>query len=514
MADDTLCATSELVLKGNNDTARRIDSNVAFTIAYFTIGVVIDISCLLAFWLFKRRFERTSLRPTILLVMSVLGSLVQMSYGSMQTITRGDYPCWCTVVMPIMIVPFLGGSIIGRLLLLLYLSRFSEASLKMMAASGSLSLKEYDRYPTDNLFAFYKTAFNLLFVKPKDDEPTAQVKRDLVHLRFLVSRRGILLTTLFFIIPFLLVALIMMGTNPVFIRCRNCAISMTMIICIIIIAIVVILTGFIVWCRVRKLPDVWGLSMESFFSILFCLVAFLGFILTTFAQVDVFETYSHQFLMSLGLWLVVIEQSVVQLYLGYKAQRREMKTAAARITRNTSDLITVDSIMIDHLRCKEFERHLAEEFGLESLLFLKDALAWKDSFHDISEAARRERAKILVQTYIKSDGLYAINVPYSVTDPIFKKMKHSGEDPLEDTLFDAAIEDVRKLLNSGAVLRFTEKSKLELVERPSPQKTSDTSMTRTSNLSSARNSNMSSSYLFQPSLKKPSSTTSDLLVEI
>jgi hypothetical protein len=116
----------------------------------------------------------------------------------------------------------------------------------------------------------------------------------------------------------------------------------------------------------------------------------------------------------------------------------------------------VDDIMNDSPRSKLFEEHLAGEFGLESLLFIRDVERWRQTFFDLTESARKSRARVIERVFIREDGLYTVNIPAPMSTRIIAALKDPNA-PVDVTLFDDAVLEVKKLLNYGAVQRFLNK---------------------------------------------------------
>ncbi|HYE73915.1 MAG TPA: hypothetical protein VEF04_11320, partial [Blastocatellia bacterium] len=285
MSED-ICANATVVLEGNNDTANRLESNIQFTIGYSSAAIVIDVLCVLIFVTFKGKYERTRLRPISLVVMAMLGSVLQILYGSVQVIVGRNYPCWLTVVLPIMIIPLFGGSILGKNVLLLYLSRFSETSVKAMSAQGDILVQDVTKSSL-TMKSVCRNAFRLLSFPPSSRQTPEEMRNDLVHLHFLVSNRGVLALTTIYLLPFLIIALVLLASDPVYTRCNNCTISGHMMIAIVSIGAIIIALGLAIWLKTRRLRDTWGLAQESFFSILFAFVGLLGFMLSQFDMVGV-----------------------------------------------------------------------------------------------------------------------------------------------------------------------------------------------------------------------------------
>ena len=233
-------------------------------------------------------------------------------------------------------------------------------------------------------------------------------------------------------------------------------------------AVIIFLIGITVWWRIRRVPDSWGFANEAFYSLFFALLALIGMLLTLFTWTTSYYTYSHLFMVTNGLVFVVIEQTVVQLFLGWRQERNYSKKIDPGVERKSRQgsrrQMTVDEILKDEALVKSFEEHLADEFGLESLFFVKDVETWRISFHDIAPTARRVRAKMIQRTFFMDDGMFTINIS--------EKMKHAilavldnPESVVEVTLFNEAENEIKSMLNSGSVLRFTEK----LLVLPSPK---------------------------------------------
>jgi hypothetical protein len=336
MTED-ICANSISVQEGNNDTRGRTEGNIVFTTAYFSVGIAINVVCVVAYALLKRNFERTRLRPTLLVVLGALGSLSLLLYSGLLVMMRGEIPCYLTVIFPIILIPFGAGSVVGKLALLLYLSKFTEASMRSKHTElrdSSLSANTSLAPVKVTLWSAYATALRVLYKKSTANESPEQTRNDLYQLHFLISRKGFFAVVMLFLFPFMVFAFVILVTNPVYIYCKNCSVSSTMIGAILFESMASIFLGVCIWWRIRKLRDAWGLANEAFVSIVGAGICLLGFILATFQDRYSYGTYSHQFIMNLGFWVIVVEQSLVQLYLGWR------QTRARRLTITQSLLPT------------------------------------------------------------------------------------------------------------------------------------------------------------------------------
>ena len=94
---------------------------------------------------------------------------------------------------------------------------------------------------------------------------------------------------------------------------------------------------------------------------------------------------------------------------------------------------------------------MKNEYGIESLLFLRDVKTWKDRYFDIAATARVSRAKRLIALYIEPDGLLTVNIPDRMTMSI-KKKAAAGEFNID--IFDDAEAEIHHLLVIGACARY------------------------------------------------------------
>lgn len=225
--------------------------------------------------------------------------------------------------------------------------------------------------------------------------------------------------------------------------------------------------GIFIWVRIRKLKDTWGLSNESFWSIAFSVFAIFFYLLETFV-ITAGYLFSFNYFIPIFLCLLLCEQSLVQLYLGRKKQPKpitsESSSAYSSAETDGKDRKTaitstnrLQFILDDPILSKEFEEHLKNEFGLESLLFLKDVEAWKKGFYDINENTRKGRAKKIFKLYVDSRGVLSINVSSQSVEEI--KVGLEKHEKVSNTIFDHAVAEVKELMNIGACARFLKAKK-------------------------------------------------------
>jgi len=101
-----ICEESQLVQGGRNLTALTIDGTRQFTEGFFIFGMILNAFCLTVWVKEKRKYERTQVRPTMLVVLSVLCSVAEMCCGPLNIIIPTAYPCWLAVILINMTIPF------------------------------------------------------------------------------------------------------------------------------------------------------------------------------------------------------------------------------------------------------------------------------------------------------------------------------------------------------------------------------------------------------------------------
>ena len=166
------------------------------------------------------------------------------------------------------------------------------------------------------------------------------------------------------------------------------------------------------------------------------------------------------FLLSFGIWSMIFVQTGLQVYFAMtrdrtktKKRRRQFKQSISSSAMNSSHF-NLNVILNDKLLAKAFEDHLQKEFGVESLFFYQETKNWKMSFRDMSPSTRASRAKKIIKTFIKPDGIFCINIPSTISRAIVDASESSNPNFPAYDLFDDASEEVRDLLELGALARF------------------------------------------------------------
>ena len=179
-----------------------------------------------------------------------------------------------------------------------------------------------------------------------------------------------------------------------------------------------------------------------------------------------------------GIWGMLSVQTLLQIYLAVRMDAAKNGTRKRRrghhhhrvfkssVTSRTSTINTghfnLNVILSDKMLSKAFEDHLQKEFGGESLFFYQEATAYANGFRDMSPSTRAARARKITKTFIRSDGIFCINIPSSVSRSIINVVDTEPFVPYRE-LFDEAIEEIRELLEIGALSRFKHTAQFKLL---------------------------------------------------
>lgn len=465
-ANSDLCADSPLAQIGLNYSLYKLtDDQRTFTRGYLIFGIILNAFCLAVWMVEKGKYERTRVRPTIFLVMAILCSLAVQGCGPLNSISPRSYPCWVGVILLAMTIPFGAVSIVGRHMLYSFLTRFAKAAGRLQVnvedLDGSISVQ------TDLAKEAWASRFSrakgvAAMVVFSNREP--QSEEELQNLKFLSSRPGTMIITALFSLPVLIASIIIVVSDPVVLYCTNCGYSEPARNMIVIALVICFGIGISFWFVARgiKSVDKWGLKNECAITIVAYAIGLCGYLSSLFTDDSTeknLSPYTHNFLLTLGMWLAVIEQSLVQVVLARLGERK-LSQLRSQVRHNEKTLQSssksdeLEEILNDRESSEAFEKHLIAELGVESLYFLKQCEQWLKAYFDVSPTARLSRAKKIFKTYIDTSGLYAVNVSARVNESIETKLYRAGVDDCPREIFEDAIREIRQMLLMGAVLRF------------------------------------------------------------
>ena len=454
-----------------------------------SFSLLISFVFLTIWFIFKNRFERTRRRPNIMVITAFFGLLLTTITTSLYDFVTASFPCWLYTILVALIVPFLGGTLISRLILFFYSSKFSEQMMQFSPSKLSNEENEESKSISTHPVAYrirylerLAISLRILFCNP-NIQPSEHSLRNMHALKFMRSFGGTLTVISTLIFPFFIVSLVIVLTNEDLMFCSGCGLNDAMTYTVIICAALYLMIGSFIWLRVRNFKDSWGMLGETFYMMIYLFLSLISFLLTTFTPLPG-SSFSFAYFVVIFLWFYLFEQSAWQVYLAMQMAAEEGDLQAEtngkigvnknRISRKKSkskiDSVRVRSlqqfnsistsassldIILEDLELnKDFEEHLKNEMGLESLYFIRDVQIWKKSFYDVTPTARKARAKRIFKTYVSYNGLYAVNLPHSIAQVISQKFLSSEPDDIPENIFDDALKELKSLLNGGAVVRF------------------------------------------------------------
>ena len=129
---------------------------------------------------------------------------------------------------------------------------------------------------------------------------------------------------------------------------------------------------------------------------------------------------------------------------------------------------TLADVLGDAAARAAFEAHLNREHAAETIRFWADVEAFKRSFHDWTPSTQRARAARIVHAYVDLDGEFTVNLsadtrnelmaavaaPRGTTTATTSGVDVLVDDPISDRMFDRARDDVMRLMENDALMRF------------------------------------------------------------
>jgi hypothetical protein len=314
--------------------------------------------------------------------------------------------------------------------------------------------------------------------------------------------------------PWTIVAAIVATQSDVLFRlnCRGCYRLPVTSTVIIVESVSLLLVGFLVYFRIRRLKDPWAMRSEARNTLMWILITFAMYLL---GQSGLATMRSGADL-SLGILIVFImavnQMTIVELVLGRRdailrnggsaavkhgsqqgggnslsaprspksptksSDKRISKLAHGQVHSHGSsssggglagELLPnspADASVAPHLDmilrrpavAEMFENHLVSELGIESMNFLVDSSDWKTDFFDVAPTARLARARRIVKSYIETNGMMTINIPWAMADKLKREVLPVNENELKQVVFDDARREISTLLEMGAVKRFVD----------------------------------------------------------
>ncbi len=124
------------------------------------------------------------------------------------------------------------------------------------------------------------------------------------------------------------------------------------------------------------------------------------------------------------------------------------------------DDLTFDIVINDTLGHDIFSKHLVREFSTENIEFYDTVLGYRVACQavDASEETMKEYATSIMDTYIYQGSMSEVNIPSTMRKRIEASFASGtidieGERGISATLFDAAFEEVYKLMARDSYAR-------------------------------------------------------------
>jgi hypothetical protein len=169
----------------------------------YVLLMILSPICVLLFLIEKHRYERTRVRPSIMVITMWLALLGVLNTVNLAGVLGAEYPCLLGTILLILIIPFGASSIISKLLLLFFLSKFNREALNYNRAMNPRQSTDDFVPPTTGFINVIRVAgSSLLFGKEGHDTSS-----NIMALRFIVSRWGTLSIMFVLLFPFLIISI-------------------------------------------------------------------------------------------------------------------------------------------------------------------------------------------------------------------------------------------------------------------------------------------------------------------
>jgi len=415
-----------------------------------------------------RGMDRLEPRPSILVWMTIVGVMCEIFSSSVFAwsfpAAYANMPCAIYLALLILVVPLLGTAIVTRLVLFLLETRYQDFVTSDSVGKQRESYIVTDDGPSKPSW-IPRSGWCLSAACCVGDRAIR-----MRAIKFLIGPRGVFLLFALLMVPFLIIFIVLLATSPVYYEgCTGCFShsSHDLDYAQIGIGLYIFVFGVFVGVTVRNRKDPFGILRECLISMAWGLLAVIGTILSLVVPLPASNVITFNFMIQASITMMVFTQTLMQVLRGAYEERVKRKQRSQRRTASTSQLLgklrpskhkrpvsgtkLLDTIMDNPELLELFEQHVAAEFGMESVLFLKDSAQWIRTYYDVAPAARLARARKLYNMYIDVSGVFSVNIPSTCSSALNRALQGSR---VEQTVFDEARLEVASLLERGAVARF------------------------------------------------------------
>ena len=174
-----------------------------------------------------------------------------------------------------------------------------------------------------------------------------------------------------------------------------------------------------------------------------------------FNRVFMWEWISAFFL--LPFWWASVGEQMLSVYrydhryfFSRSVQHTELETQT-----NGSLVQMLESDLTSESLKKDFEQFLVRQYAVENLHFVDDVMTFKRFFFEKNDGWRKQKAKLLLETYVQVGSVMEVNISSSQRDEIRKKISSANDSTKNlESVFDVASTDIMRNVLHDFWLQF------------------------------------------------------------
>ena len=305
-----------------------------FNLYLFLALAFLSTSCFVYFVYakYRLRLERLRARGVIPIFASYLAVLSILISGLLFKAT--PLPCAYRVAATVLVVPLLGVSVLIRLMLVVLLNRY--AMLLQVRLMEDLDEEEEYEHANRRRGWCHRISWSsiksLIIISDEDFTQFTKQRRQetLQTLNYLRGFHGNVVLFCAWLAPFVLgmIIIFIIKREQIFQSNEDCEACRAVIAqsayFVIAAAVILIVSLILAILRLHRLIDPLGLRHELYWVIFFCLLILVFFILERVVDVNPNTYFSFSMLISLSATIVLIIQTLYQVYVGWDKRRTRM----------------------------------------------------------------------------------------------------------------------------------------------------------------------------------------------
>jgi hypothetical protein len=258
------------------------------------------------------------------------------------------------------------------------------------------------------------------------------------------------------IIPFLII----LGVVEPYQKCYRCAsfleVILTFLLCLSLYVLMSLRIFYVAWKL--KSPDTHGVLTElaTFTACVTSpgLILLLLFILDP-GDAEFERTFRYEWLLSaLGsfvYWWICCGQ---QMYAVWRDRSRVHDIPKASI-------FSAEALEGNENLKSEFEKFCKRHYAVENIHFVTDVMSFKRFFMEKNDGWRKQKAKLLYETYIKNGSVMEVNISHFAKTKIGKSMNEMEKTTNLMEIFDSAVDDITNNVLGGIWAKFEAETKFK-----------------------------------------------------